>query len=88
MPRLRTISPALFLLICAGCSDGNEITSAPPSAYRGIPAGLMAPCVVQDVPLATTADMVISRGRWKAGFEECAAKIDAIRAHDAIMRSR
>ena len=55
--------------------------------YIGIPAGLMARCVVRDVPLETTADIVTSRGRYKDGFEKCAAKIDAIRAHDAKARA-
>ena len=47
----------------------------------------MARCIVQDVALDTVADLVVSRNRWKEGHERCAAKIDAIRKHDAEMRA-
>ncbi|MBO9724298.1 MAG: hypothetical protein J7530_07985 [Novosphingobium sp.] len=46
----------------------------------------MARCTVTDVPLETTADIVTSRGIYKEGFEKCAAKVDAIREHDAAAR--
>ncbi|TCM36918.1 hypothetical protein [Novosphingobium sp. ST904] len=43
--------------------------------------------MVKDVPLETTADVFTSRGIYKEGFEKCAAKIDAIREHDAKARA-
>jgi len=43
--------------------------------------------VVHDVPLETVGDLVVSRERYKAGFEKCAAKVDAIREHDAEARA-
>lgn len=61
--------------------------SAPPPAYEGIPAGLMERCTVKDVKLVTTGDLVASRDAYIEGFEKCAAKIDAIRAHDAEARA-
>lgn len=68
------------------CSSKNEVVSAPP-IYMGVPAGLMERCVVRDVELETTGDIVVSRNRYKDGFERCAAKVDAIRAHDAKARA-
>jgi hypothetical protein len=47
----------------------------------------MARCTVKDVPLETTGDIFTSRGIYKEGVEKCAAKIDAIRDHDARARS-
>ncbi len=66
-------------MICAGCSTSN---SPPLPAYQGIPAGMMERCIVRDVPLETTGDIVESRRRYKEGFETCAARVDAIREHD------
>jgi len=43
--------------------------------------------VVKDVALTSTGDIVTSRGVYKEGFEKCAAKIDAIRRHDAEARA-
>lgn len=88
MPRLRNICLALSLLTCAACSTKSEIASAPPPFYQGIPAGLMARCTVKDVNLVTTGDIVTSRNLYKDGFEKCAAKVDAIREHDAKARVR
>lgn len=62
-------------------------SAPPPPAYQGVPAGLLERCVVKDVELASTGDIVTSRGIYKEGFEKCAAKIDAIRAHDAEARA-
>lgn len=88
MPRSKSTCLALSLLICAGCSTRSEVVASPPArVYRGIPAGLMTRCTVQDVELVATGDIVTSRGIYKAGFEKCAAKIDAIRAHDAKARA-
>lgn len=47
----------------------------------------MAPCVVVDIALDTVGDLVASRELYKAGFEACAAKVDAIRKHDAEARA-
>jgi hypothetical protein len=47
----------------------------------------MAPCVVVDIALDTVGDLVASRELYKAGFEACAAKVDAIREHDAEARA-
>jgi len=47
----------------------------------------MTRCVVQDVALVATGDIVESRARYKDGFEKCAAKVDAIREHDAQARA-
>lgn len=58
-----------------------------PSIYTGVPAGLMERCVVRDVALDTTGDIVTSRNLYKDGFEKCAAKVDAIRKHDAAARA-
>jgi hypothetical protein len=44
------------------------------------------PCVVHDVPLDTVGALVLSRNRYKAGFEKCAAKVEAIREHDEKAR--
>lgn len=44
-------------------------------------------CVVRDVTLNTTGDLVVSRNLWKQGQEICAARIDAIRKHDAEARA-
>lgn len=49
----------------------------------GLPAAILAPCIVQDVQLVTTGDIVVSRNRYKEAYEKCAAKVDAIRKHDA-----
>lgn len=68
------------LPICAACSTSVK---APPQVYVGIPAALMARCVVQDITMDTVGDVVTSRARYKEAFERCAAKVDAIRAHDA-----
>lgn len=47
----------------------------------------MGRCTVTDVPtLATTGDIVESRGRYKAAYERCAEKVEAIRAHDKRAR--
>lgn len=51
--------------------------------YRPVPAAFLAPCIVHDVQLTTTGDLVTSRNRYKEAFEKCAAKVDAIRKHDA-----
>lgn len=59
----------------------------PAPAYQGIPAGLMTRCVVKDVEMLTTGDIVTSRNLYKDGFEKCAAKVDAIREHDAAARA-
>ena len=73
------------LPIFAACSNGAEIRSAPP-VYVGIPAGLMDRCTVQDVPLETVGDLVLSRERYIERFETCAARVDAIREHDRQAR--
>ncbi|NIJ37931.1 hypothetical protein FHR22_002634 [Sphingopyxis panaciterrae] len=54
--------------------------------YAGLPAEMLAPCVVQDVQLVTTGDIVVSRNRYVEAFQKCAAKVDAIRKHDAEAR--
>ncbi|WP_395391532.1 hypothetical protein WBP07_12820 [Novosphingobium sp. BL-8A] len=41
---------------------------------------------MRDVELVTTGDIVTSRNLYKDGFEKCAAKVDAIRDHDAAAR--
>ena len=56
-------------------------------AYLGLPAVMLAPCVVQDVQLNTTGDIVVSRQRYVEAFDKCAAKVDAIRKHDADARA-
>lgn len=86
MHKLGTISLASCLLSLSGCSNGPEVASAPP-AYVGIPAGLMERCVVRDVELNTTGDLVTSRNIYKKGFEVCAARVEAIRKHDAEARA-
>lgn len=45
----------------------------------------MARCVVRDVELNTTGDLVVSLN-IKEGFELCSANVDAIRKHDAEAR--
>lgn len=55
--------------------------------YEGIPAGLMERCTVQDVPQETVASIIESRGIYIKAFNRCAAKVDAIRAHDAEARA-
>ncbi|WP_231957952.1 Rz1-like lysis system protein LysC [Novosphingobium resinovorum] len=87
MPKSANICLALSLLTCAACSTRSEVASAPPLAYDGIPAGLMERCTVKDVDLVTTGDIVTSRNAYKDGFEKCAAKVEAIRAHDAEARA-
>jgi len=62
-------------------------SAPPPPVYHGIDAGLLERCVVKDVELVSTGDIFASRGIYKEGFEKCAAKIDAIRAHDAEARA-
>lgn len=48
----------------------------------------MERCAVNDVAtLATTGDIVESRGRYKTAYERCAAKIDQIRAFNAKARA-
>jgi hypothetical protein len=47
----------------------------------------MTRCVVKDVEMLTTGDIVTSRNLYKDGFEKCAAKVDAIREHDAAARA-
>lgn len=47
----------------------------------------MTRCTVQDIALVSTGDIVTSRGIYKEGFEKCAAKVDAIRDHDAKARA-
>lgn len=47
----------------------------------------MERCVVQDVAMDTVGDVVVSRARYKEAFERCAAKVDAIRKHDAEARA-
>ncbi|WP_395326954.1 hypothetical protein WBP06_09560 [Novosphingobium sp. BL-8H] len=75
-------------MTCAACSNSrSEIASAPPPAYQGIPAGLMEPCTVQDVPQETVASIIESRSIYISAFKKCAAKVDAIRAHDAQARA-
>lgn len=77
---------ASCLLISSGCSKPSEVRSAP-MVYQGVPAALMERCVVRDVELNTTGDLVVSRNIWKAGQEVCSARIDAIRKHDAQARA-
>lgn len=74
------------LLTCAAYSKGSDVRSAP-LVYVGIPAGTTEPCVVRDVPLDTVGALVVSRNRYKAGFEKCATKLNAIREHDAKARA-
>lgn len=75
-------------MTCAACSNSSDkIASAPPPVYQGIPAGLIERCTVQDVPQETVASIIESRGIYIKAFNLCAAKIDAIRAHDAEARS-
>ncbi|WPZ05678.1 Rz1-like lysis system protein LysC [Pelagerythrobacter marinus] len=87
MPKSKSCWAAGCLLILGACSNRGDVESAPREAYRGIPAGLMAPCVVVDIALDTVGDLVASRELYKAGFEACAAKVDAIRKHDAEARA-
>lgn len=47
----------------------------------------MERCVVRDVELNTTGDLVTSRNIYKKGFEVCAARVEAIRKHDAEARA-
>ena len=77
---------AASLMICAACSNSSGVKSAPPVSYEGAPAGLTAPCIVHDVPLVFAGDILTSRNLYKEGFEKCAAKVDAIRKHDAEAR--
>ncbi|MEE4452849.1 hypothetical protein V2S85_14445 [Novosphingobium resinovorum] len=46
----------------------------------------MERCTVQDVPQETVASIIESRGIYIKAFGKCAAKVDAIRAHDAQAR--
>jgi hypothetical protein len=76
------------LMTCAACSNSkSEIASAPLPVYQGIPAGLMERCTVQDVQQETVASIIESRGIYIKAFNKCAAKIDAIRDHDAQARA-
>jgi len=43
----------------------------------------MERCTVQDVPQETVASIIESRGIYIKAFNKCAAKVDAIREHDA-----
>ncbi|WP_148649255.1 Rz1-like lysis system protein LysC [Novosphingobium barchaimii] len=80
---------AACLLTLGACSNSRgEIASAPLPAYQGIPAGLMARCTVQDVPQETIASVIESRGIYIAAFKVCAARVDAIRAHDTEARGQ
>lgn len=47
---------------------------------------MMERCVVRDVEMNTTGDIVVSRNIYKQGFEICQARVDAIRKHDAQAR--
>lgn len=47
----------------------------------------MQRCTVQDVPQETIASVIESRGIYIKAFNVCAAKVDAIRAHDAEARA-
>ena len=86
MPKSKSCWAVGCLLILSACSKTGDVVSAPREAYRGIPAGLMAPCVVADIALDTVGDLIASRELYKAGFEACAAKVDAIRKYDAEAR--
>nr|WP_170066074.1 hypothetical protein [Novosphingobium guangzhouense] len=46
----------------------------------------MERCTVQDVPQETIASVIESRGIYIKAFKLCAAKVDAIRDHDAGAR--
>ncbi len=41
---------------------------------------------MQDVPQETVASIIESRGIYIKAFNKCAAKVDAIREHDAAAR--
>ncbi len=88
MLKCANIWPVLCLVTLSACSTASKPAPAPvaPLIYTGVPAALLARCVVQDVEIKTTGDIVVSRNRWKAGFEKCAAQVDAIRKHDAEAR--
>lgn len=73
-------------MTCGACSPKSDVASAP-ALYVGIPAALMERCVVRDVALNTTGDLVVSRNIYKKGFEICAARVDAIRKFDAKARA-
>ncbi|MFT4056450.1 MAG: Rz1-like lysis system protein LysC [Novosphingobium sp.] len=75
------------LLTCAACSSSRSEIASAPLVYQGIPAGLMEPCTVQDVRQETVASIIESRGIYIKAFNRCAAKVDAIRAHDAEARA-
>lgn len=47
----------------------------------------MERCTVQDVLQETVASIIESRGIYIKAFNKCAAKIDAIRDHDAQARA-
>jgi hypothetical protein len=47
----------------------------------------MERCTVQDVPQETVASIIESRGIYIKAFNKCAAKVDAIRKHDAEARA-
>lgn len=74
-------------MICAGCSTNSGVRTASDPVYEGVPAGMLAPCRVQDIPLKTVADIVASRQIYVEGLISCAAQIDAIRKHDAEARA-
>lgn len=46
-----------------------------------IPAAFLEPCAVYDIAISTVGDLVESRERYRLAYEECAAKVDALRAH-------
>lgn len=85
MQKLRNFLVSASLLICVACSPTSEI-KAPSSNYVGVPAALTAKVVVRDIEMKSIADIVESRGLWKAGFEKCDLQLDAIRKHDREMR--
>lgn len=88
MKRFAALWLSACLPIFASCSNSkSEIASAPPPVYQGIPAGLMERCTVQDVPQETVASIIESRGIYIKAFNKCAAKVDAIREHDAEARA-
>lgn len=73
-------------MICAGCSKNVDIESAGGPVYEGVPAGMLEPCTVEDIRLVTVADIIASREIYVTAFRTCAARVDAIREHDAEAR--
>lgn len=72
-------------MIC-GCSSTGS-SPAPQAAYSGVPAGLLERCIVRDIEINTTGDIVVSRGIYVEAFNKCAARVDAIRDFDAKARA-